>query len=162
MAQLFKLWITCEKWVAGISLMVISLLVFADIVFREGFDKSLPWASRTAVYLMVLAGFIGSSLTSLSGGHLRAELADRLWSTRLQPFYIVAQNLIQTLFCLVFFYFSVLYVMESRELGDNEVVLNVPLWYLQLVIPYTFLSIGLKHAVFALAPALRPQPKGVH
>jgi len=162
MMRIFDFWGAIERWVAGVAMLGISSLVFADIVSRELLSHSLPWAMKSSVYLMIWVGFLGACLTSAKGGHLRPALADKLWPADLQPVYLTLQNAMQAIFCFGACYYSYLYVRESFELGDVEVVVGAPLWLLQLVMPYSFFSLGLRHLIFAGFPALRPQTKGIH
>ena len=68
-----------ECFLASMALIIMTLLVVADIIFREVANTSLPWAPKAAVYLMIWIGFIGSSLASQKGLHLRPEFCDKLW-----------------------------------------------------------------------------------
>ena len=42
--------------------------------------------------------------------------------------------------------------------GDRAPVLYFFVWPLQLIIPYAFVSCGLKHLIFAIEPALKAKP----
>jgi TRAP-type C4-dicarboxylate transport system permease small subunit len=85
--------------------------------------------------------------------HLRPEIADKLWGEKGKYIFVRIQNLFMFIFCAVFTYVAIQYVSESFEFGDKSVVLQVPLWVLQLVIPYTFASLGIRNIYFFLNPA---------
>lgn len=59
-------------------------------------------------------------------------------------------------FCLGLAWISFHYVMGSRELAESNVVTGVPIWVSQLVIPWTFLSMAIRHLCFTFKAELRP------
>lgn len=141
-----------ERLMATIFMGAMTLLVIFDVFSREVMNQGIPWAQKSAVYLMIWGGFLGAVMIAEKAGHLRPEIADKLWGKK-QWLFIRFQNLITTIFCAVFVYASIGYVAESFEFGDKSVVLRVPLWTLQLIIPYTFSSIALRNIYFFFNPA---------
>jgi TRAP-type C4-dicarboxylate transport system permease small subunit len=156
MIQILNRLLTVEKLVCAFLMMVIFLLVLLDISAREVFKNSLPWAQKLAVYCMIWAGFIGASLVSAKNAHLRPELADKLWSKffgKQGPEYFVrAQNAVLCLFCLTLGYYSLQYIHESYEFAEKNIVLDISTWILQLAMPYTFLSMFVRHLYFVFNP----------
>lgn len=148
-----------ERLLVYMALIAMALLVVIDIAFRELANSGLPWASKTAVYLMIWLGFIGSSLASQKGIHLRPEFCDKLWKRRKGLFERIRHGT-TGIFCLCAICPTVKYVADSFELGDSNPILGIPLWIVQVVIPYTFLSMGIKHTLFALKPELAPVKEG--
>ena len=53
-------------------------------------------------------------------------------------------------------YYAVMLVMQSYEYKEKAAVLYWQLWPIQIVIPYAFFSSALRHAAFAVWPALKP------
>lgn len=143
-----------ERFLAIIFMGVMSVLVIFDVFSREVFNQGIPWAQKSAVYLMIWGGFIGAIMVSNSATHLRPEVADKLWARFKNgpELFVRVQNFFMFVFAVIFFYVSIQYVKESFEFGDKSVVLNVPLWMLQLIIPYTFLSMSLRNIYFFMNP----------
>ena len=48
------------------------------------------------------------------------------------------------------------YLGTSIDSNDLAEVLYIPLWPIQLVLPYAFFSSALRHATFAVWPDLKP------
>lgn len=140
-----------ERILAALFMGAMTILVVFDVGSREIFNQGIPWAQKTAVYFMIWGGFLGAVMVSEKASHLRPEVADKLWSKKPELF-VRIQNLITLVFCFTFTYASISYVAESLEFGDKSVVLQVPLWVLQLIIPYTFLSMGLRNLYFLFRP----------
>lgn len=152
MISLIKVLGSIERLMATIFIGLMTLLVILDVFSREILNQGIPWAQKSAVYLMIWGGFLGAIMISEKAGHLRPEVADKLWGKK-QWLYIRFQNIVTIIFCFVFLYASVGYVSESIEFGDKSVVLRVPLWVLQLIIPYTFASMAIRNIYFLFNPA---------
>lgn len=141
-----------EAIVAGILIGLLSFFVIGDVIAREVFTHGFPWAQKLAVVMMIWAGFLGAALVAQKAGHLRPEIADKLWGEKNILLFVRVQNLAILLFSIFFLKASGSYVLESMDFGDESVTLHVKLWVLQLVIPYTFFSIGLRNVYFIIHP----------
>ena len=58
-------------------------------------------------------------------------------------------------------YYSILYVLESKEFADRNVIIDVAMWVLQLIIPYAFASMSLRYLYFIFFPREK-DPGAVH
>ena len=145
-----------EGWLAIISVTAMTLLVVLDVFARELFNSGFPWAQKGAVFLMIWAGYLGAILVSSKASHLRPQIADKLWlkigKDSGELWFVRIQNLVTLLFCIMFSYAAFNYVIDSHDLGDKSVVTGIPLWVLQLVIPYTFFSMAIRNIYFLLYP----------
>jgi TRAP-type C4-dicarboxylate transport system permease small subunit len=149
-----------QRILAGVCIALLSILISLDIFGRELFSHGFHWAQKTSVYLMIWAGFLGSSLTNNKGAHLRPEIADRLWPESLKGVFHRLRHFVSSVFCLGATYFSMEYVIESREFGDSNPMLGgFPLWIVQLVIPITFLLMGLTSLIFSINDKIAPNNK---
>ena len=142
-----------ESFIAGFFIALLSGFVIFDVLSREIFNVGHPWAQKSAVYLMIWAGFLGAALVAQKASHLRPEIADKIWGEKRLAILVRVQNIVIILFCAFFMIASISYVMESYEFGDKSVVLRISLWILQLVIPYTFFSIALRSFYYLINPA---------
>jgi TRAP-type C4-dicarboxylate transport system permease small subunit len=68
------------------------------------------------------------------------------------------ETLVTGAFCVFMAWFSIRYVKTSQELGEVGVVTRIPAWISQLVIPYTFVSMSIRYAVYFILPGLKPVP----
>jgi TRAP-type C4-dicarboxylate transport system permease small subunit len=136
-----------------------TLLVISDIGGRELFGTGLAWAQKIAVYMMIWAGFIGASITQGKGGHLRPEIADKIWPAKFHGQFHTIRWAVTAVFCLFAAYHSFLYLQESIELGDRSPIVDFPLWIVQTVIPITFILMALQAIIFSLFKDIRPAEK---
>jgi C4-dicarboxylate transporter DctQ subunit len=161
MAKILDLLNSVEKILAAALIFLLTTLVVIDVGAREIFRTGLPWAQKGAVYMMIWAGFIGAILVCHKVEHLRPEVADKLWKGRARSFYLRFHNLVVLLFTATMTYYSFRYVLESREFGDRNIIIDMPMWLLQAIIPYTFLSMSLRYFYFILFPKEK-DPEAVH
>jgi TRAP-type C4-dicarboxylate transport system permease small subunit len=146
-----------EMVVGGVCFFVLTALMAIDVASREITNEGLEWAQKGAIVLMIWGGVIGASLTSAKGGHLRPEIADKLWPEKFKPVLKVVEHLLVTAFCVFMFYLALNQVAVSKEQGDiHPVLMGIPIWSIQLIFPFVFVSMGLRHFIFAIAPDLRP------
>jgi TRAP-type C4-dicarboxylate transport system permease small subunit len=150
-----------ERLVASMLIMVLTLFVIYDVGAREIFKTGVPWAQKGAVYMMIWAGFLGAILITDKAEHLRPEVADKLWPVKLKPYYLRIQNFLILIFCVAMTYYSFKYVMDSHGFGDRNIIINMPMWILQAVIPYSFFSMSLRYLYFIFFPREK-DPGAVH
>jgi TRAP-type C4-dicarboxylate transport system permease small subunit len=150
-----------EKFIASIFIFALTILVLVDVGAREIAETGIPWAQKSAVYMMIWAGFLGAVLVTHKVEHLRPEVADKLWKGKSKIWSMRIQNLLVFIFCLMMLQASIKYVLESKEFGDENIIINMPMWILQLVIPYCFLSMSLRYFYFIFSPKEK-NPEAVH
>lgn len=150
-----------EKIIGGTCFAILTFLMAMDIGSREVFNEGIDWAQKGSIILMIWGGIIGASLTTAKGGHLRPEIADKLWPDSLKPFLKVVEYLIITAFCVFMFYLSLTHVVESKEMGDiHPIISGLPIWTVKVIFPYVFVSMAIRHFIFAIFPDLRPNELG--
>ncbi|HXH76570.1 MAG TPA: TRAP transporter small permease subunit [Bacteriovoracaceae bacterium] len=150
-----------EKVIASLFIFVLTVFVILDVGARELFKTGIPWAQKGAVYMMIWAGFIGAILVAHKLEHLRPEVADKFWTGKLKPWYLRIQNFLVFIFCAVMAWYSVVYVIESREFADRNIIIDMPMWILQSVIPYCFFSMSLRYLYYSFSPREK-DPQAVH
>ena len=149
-----------QRTLAGLSIFLLSVFIILDILGREVFSQGFPWAQKLSVYLMIWAGFLGSSITNNKGAHLRPEIADKLWPDSMKSLFHRLRHGITSLFCFMAMWYSYKYVQESVEFGDTTPILNdFPLWVVQVIIPLSFLLMGMTSLVYSINEKIAPNQK---
>jgi len=59
-----------EAFVAAFAYGVLAVTVLADVVFREIFSSPVLGTQRFAVYMSIIAGFLGVGLAAAAGSHI--------------------------------------------------------------------------------------------
>lgn len=145
-----------EAAVAALAFLTIALLLMADVTSRELAGSSIWGAQRISVYLMIVTGFLGLGLAADRGRHLRPRFADGL----IPRSFTKAANRIGSLIMFAVFswfaWLSVGFVMSAYKYGDLARTIKTPLWMIEMIVPYAFVSIALRYLFFAIWPALKP------
>lgn len=105
---------------------------------------------------MLWGGLFGSALASAKGSHLRPEIADKVLPKKILPIVKVLEQWIIAVFFLFLTYLSIIYVIESFGLDEVNPVTGIYLWKVQLIFPYIFFSMGFRHLMYGIFPALIP------
>jgi TRAP-type C4-dicarboxylate transport system permease small subunit len=150
-----------EKALASVLVFALTIFVVMDVASRELYKTGIPWAQKGAVYMMIWVGFLGAIIVTHKVEHLRPEIADKLWQGKSKIFYLRAHNFLVFCFASAMAYYSVLYVLESKEFGDRNIIIDLPMWALQAVIPYAFISMSLRYFYFIFSPKEK-DPGAVH
>lgn len=145
-----------EAIVAALAYAATTALLLADVIAREFFSQALWGAQQTAVLCSILAAMVGLTLATGRSAHFRPEFADGILKFE---FIDRLGDLISTILLLVFAYFAIEFVTESREFADRVPVVNILLWPVQIVVPYALASSALKHLIFAWNPVTKVKLK---
>lgn len=143
--------------VAIACLAIMAAVVLADVIGRELVGQGIEGAQKLAVYAFVYAGFLGLPLTTAQGDHLRPRLFDALSARHLSPAALARmQHLPAALLSFGMAWTGISFVAESIGFNERSPSLDIPVWWVQMVVPWAFASSGLRHLIFALVPSLAP------
>lgn len=145
-----------EENVAVLAYVVVAGLLIGDVLGREIFGASILGAQKLATYAAIVAGFIGLTLATSAGAHLRPEILDRVVPPRYGHLVDRLGDAFAAAFFAVLGVVAVWFVIQSAEYGDKAAIFYFPLWPIQLVMPYAFFSCAYRHFAFALHPELKP------
>jgi TRAP-type transport system small permease protein len=127
-----------EKAVAVLIITSIVIIVFAGTVARYIFKEPIFGSDRLATYLMVWLGFIGFSIATSKLRHIEIEFLKAKVKANLRYLLNIISSLLASLFLIIMVIISLGYIKESKELGDVDIALNIPLWIIISIIPITF------------------------
>ena len=135
--------------VIGVSVMI--LVVFFDIMLRELFDGGFIWSKELAAFLMIWVGFVGASLAAKENKHIVVGIPEKLFPKKVLPYVSLFASVIIFTVTILIAYLGFNYVLETKEFGETSLVLNIPLWIVQIIIPaslviiaFRFIGIGIQ------------------
>jgi C4-dicarboxylate transporter, DctQ subunit len=137
-----------EKIEKGVAVFIISsivLIVFAATLSRYLFSEPIFGADRLATYLMVWLGFIGFQIATSKLRHIEVEFMKARVKPKIRYLMNIVTSLLATLFLSVLFWLSFTYMNMSREMGDKDIVLNIPIWWIILILPLSFLTSAIRY-----------------
>ncbi|SDQ96665.1 TRAP transporter small permease [Pseudovibrio sp. Tun.PSC04-5.I4] len=146
-----------EAVFASLAYVVVLGAMMAGIIAREFFGISFLYTNKIALFGAIFAGMVGLGLATASGNHIRPKFTDgwmpENWQSTLKRLGDVISGCV---FCVAG-YISALLVQSSYEVEFLVPVVDWPLWWFQLIMPYAFFSNALRHFAFAIMPSLKPE-----
>lgn len=155
-SALLKWIMRCELFVACGGLAFAAAALCADVLVREVFDEGIYGVQKLAVYCCAVAGALGLSIVVHGGGHLRISAVDAIIP---EPHRHWVARVGDTLSAAVFLglaWFAVRFVASTFSFAETDVVLQIPIWPIQVVLPVAFVLAALKFIVHAAFPATKP------
>ncbi len=129
------------------------LLATAQIVLRIGFDRGFIWADELLKILVLWVALIGSVATSRSRRHLRIDLLSHYLPRRYARLPVLIVDAFAAIVCGLVAWHSARYVLLTVEFGDT-VLLDVPAWAVQGVLPVAFALMAYRFALHCLEELL--------
>lgn len=125
-----------QKWLCGALIVAMAVLITAEVVSREVFDRSLHVTHEMAGYLLVTVAFLGFGVSLHERALFRVDFLFRRLSVRKQDLVQIAFDLVALGASLILEYQLILLVVSSYTRGFREAtVLATPLFIPQLAMP---------------------------
>src|SRR4051794_16011907 len=83
-AYAWSLALRIAEHLCAASILGIAAIVLYEIVARGLFDAPTVWVQEVAVYLLLIAGFLGLAPTLAAGEHIRIDILSRRFSEPLK------------------------------------------------------------------------------
>ena len=148
-----------EAVLAAVAYVAVAGLLLTDVMSREIIGEPVWGAQKLAVFGAIIAAFLGLCLSTASNSHLRPQFADTWFPRRWSPGIGRTGDAISAALLVTLAFVAVGYVAESIANHERAAVLYLPLWPIQIVLPYAFFSSALRHLAFAAFPDLKPQAR---
>lgn len=125
-------------YASGISIILIAIIMFYDVVLRYFFDSPTYWADELSEYMIVWAVFISMAWVLKTNRHIRVELLFNRLSKGGKQTATVICILSSLFFFVLFIYASLKMALQSFSLGRTSISpLQMP-----MVIPHLSLVLG--------------------
>jgi len=139
-----------EKTFLVIAVTIMTLVVFFDFLLRETLDGGFIWAKELAAFLMIWVGFVGASLAAKENKHLVVGIPEKLFPKKILPYVSLFVNVAVFSITMLIAYLGYEYVSETKEFADTSLVLKIPLWIVQAIIPASLIVIAFRFVGIAV------------
>jgi len=126
-------------WFSAVAILVSSLILTYEVVMRYILRIPTIWEIESAIYLGVLATFMGAAYGLKDGAHINIDLVIRALPPRIQTRLYKITSFISLLFCIYLSYKGWQFWWEAFSKGWR----SESLWGPPLAIPYLFLPLGI-------------------
>jgi C4-dicarboxylate transporter DctQ subunit len=131
-----------DKWIVnivnhllGIAMILLTLFVFVQVLIRYVFKVSMgAGISELPVYIMICAVWLGGVILSRANDHIKIDLKELL--IRNKAAIKIVDILISVLLIVAAIVFTILtfkYLQFSLEFGEVTPGLQMPMWWLILI-----------------------------
>ena len=139
--------VAVNRWVLIVLLVVMSVIVFANVVLRYTTGDSIVWAEEVARHLMIWGTVLGAGLVLRFGGHVAIDNFHRAIGTRGGQAVRVFIVLAIAAFCGVMIWHSIAYTKIMRF--QTTPATGISFAYIYAAIPVGF-SLLLVHLAFVV------------
>ncbi len=127
----------------------IVLLAPLQILLRNFFDAGLVWADPFLRVLVLWVALFGALAASRQDKQIAVDVASKFLSPRAKAITGTLTGLFTAFVCSVVAHHAGIFVAGERAYGATAFS-GVPAWLCQIVIPFTFALIGVRHLGHAL------------
>lgn len=145
-----------EKIVSCVCVIVMSILVFVNVIFRFVFNNSLAFSDEISTYLFVLMSFMGTAIAARRGAHLGLSIITDRVSPKARTIIGMLMYAISALFCLLIVIFGVQMVISQYQLGQQSAAMQWPEWIYGSFVPIggIFAMLAFIQGIFDMAKKL--------
>ena len=127
--------------------MVVSILLFVDVLLRYVFKSATAWAFDLATWSTGIVGFLLGGYALAGGHHVRVDLFLSGFRRSLKVLYLIGA-LFLFMMVAALLWLGIDYVVRYYQMGAMSTGgLNLPLWVKWLIVPAGALLIGLQGLV---------------
>jgi C4-dicarboxylate transporter, DctQ subunit len=113
------------------------LLAFLQIVLRNFFFTGLDWGDSLLRNLVLWIGFIGATLATKEGKHIKIDVVSRWLPSLGKNVVTLFIHLFSFFICCLLTYAALKFIKNEVQMG-NRTFLNIPAWLPEMILPITF------------------------
>lgn len=147
---------------AVLAVVLLSMvgLVFLQVVLRDVFHSGITWADVVGRHMVLWIAFLGAMLATRSRQHISIDLLSRLISRKARNVLCFFLDIVACIVCIVLAKAAITLVVDERAM-ETILFLGVPLWVVQLIIPFGFVMMALEYAIGVVLDVLRLLYNGI-
>lgn len=119
---------SAEEYFIGILLLMITGIIFANVVLRYALNTSLSWAEEFARYGVIWITFIGGSVCVYRGLHIAVDLWGEHLSQRVNRWWLAGVHALCAATCGIFVWYSSQLVIKAAHTSQKTIALGLPMW----------------------------------
>lgn len=131
-----------ENTLAVVSMTAVSLLIFAQVVSRYGFNHTPIWSEELSRFLVVWSIFIGVAIGVRNNQHIGVDAVIRFLPSKLKLASEVLLNLIGVVVLGILIFNSIEFIQHTMEYEQLSPAMRIPMY-----IPYIAMPVGLSLSI---------------
>ena len=123
-------------WLSGLSVILMALLVFVEVISRYLFQDAFMVGDEYSAYLLIWCVFLGLGYTMREGGHIRVTAVAERMSSRGKNRLRLITLIVFSAYVLVFAIYCTKLVFWTHRLGlRSETWIETPQYVIQIIMP---------------------------
>jgi TRAP-type C4-dicarboxylate transport system permease small subunit len=147
-----KPWDRLDAKIAGVEQILVTVMLsamiavaFLQIMLRNFFSSGIDWGDPLVRYLVVWVGFIGAATATREGKHITIDVVSRFIPGRGNRYIYALSHFFATLICGLLTLAAIKFIRLEAQMGSS-VILGLPVWVPELIMPATFGLMTLRYA----------------
>lgn len=141
-----KILLNLEEIIAGIFLIITTILVVTNVIFRYFLNSGIYWTEEVATGSFVWTVFIGAAAAYKHGQHLGMDFLVEKVPERFSNIVVLVINVLLTIINGYLFYLSTVYIYHSYR--KPTPVLNVSSAYISSALTISFFLMTIRSIMF--------------
>ncbi|WP_417227065.1 TRAP transporter small permease [Amphritea sp.] len=130
-----------EEAFLSLLLVAMTLLVFAEVVMRFGFNSGIHWAQELTLLMAAWFVLYGASYGVKVGSHIGVDVFVKLLPTKAQRFFTLLAIVLCLIYCGLFLYGSWIYLSKMKMIGIELEDMPVPKWLAMSILVIGFVML---------------------
>ena len=124
-----------EGYCCVVTLSLMSLIVFIQVVCRYILQSSLPWSEEVSRYLLVWTTFLGGAYGVRKGAHIGVEAFTLLLPKKFQKILSIIVMVVSIALCMVILKYGANIVSSLLGKGQLSPAMRISMGYMYAAIP---------------------------
>lgn len=133
-----------EDILIGSLLVSVTLLVFAEVVLRFGFNTGLHWAQEATLLLAAWMILLGGAWAVREQSHICVDALVERVNPKLQKWIVLFAIAVSLVYCGIFLYGSWVYIGKMQMIGIELDDIPMPRWVAESVLIIGFALLALR------------------
>ena len=133
-----------EEFFAALSMALICLITFANVLVRYFTDESFAFTEEFSVFLMVVLTFVGASAAFAKNSHIRMTFAVQKLPPRLAHYVEIAVMVTAAVLFAVISWYGVRLLLDDWNFDTTSPGIGIPQWIYTLWLPLLCAVIALR------------------
>lgn len=133
-----------EETFLSLLLVAMTLLVFAEVVMRFGFNSGIHWAQELTLLMAAWFVLYGASYGVKVGSHIGVDVFVKLLPNPAHRFFTLLAVVLCLIYCGLFLYGSWIYLSKMKMIGIELEDMPVPKWIAMSILVLGFAMLMLR------------------
>lgn len=134
-----------EEYLLCGSLVVTTLIIFAQIIMRSIFNSSLTWSEELTRYIFIWQIWLGVSIAERDHAHIKLEITNSLIKNEtVKDVLDILASIVWLAFCGFLFVVGCQLVAQMYARGNVSSAMRLPMYIVYIVLPLSSAILSLR------------------